>query len=310
LSREAFAQRVSRQPGAGYVARPAGSAFATEAADAMQAASNPPNAAALAEVADAHRVHGMPGAAGHRQEFADCTNGHCASVTRAMRYIYANSTIGLRFAIISHAMNDHGLSFWACEVEPCCSADAGNREQYAGTVRIDQDEARVEMRVGPAVEFHGGPGMAVHIAADGSTVHQGKAAECTASGCMQARAGRDDSMADMEAAAIEQAWTAHAGHHRQGERPYVGLDSFEACIIAPCRDIDVMARVAYAGEHYVAAAANDLEAAWNIHGEHKPTDGPSSFESCDLMPCYGLSVADRETFASERGEPNDPHREG
>jgi hypothetical protein len=269
LSREAFAQRVSRQPGAGYVARPAGSAFATAAADAMQAVGNPPNAAALDEVAHVFSVHARNGelaqGAHVPPDFADCTHIGCATVTRAMRYIFANSSAGLRLAIITHALNEHGPDFWTCDRQPCASADPGNREQYAATVRIDTDEHGVELKTGDpngVPQFYGGPGQSVHIAADGATVHQGRAAECTASGCMRARAGRDDSMADMAAAEVTK------------------------------RLID------------------ELEAAWNVHGEHKPTDGPSSFESCDLMPCYGLPVADRVAFASERGEPNDPHREG
>jgi hypothetical protein len=268
LEREAYAQRVERRPGGVYGNSSPAEAFGTKAYDAIREMGEVPSAAAVKEAARAFVQHGTKHSGGL---FAQCFDIPCGGISRAMRYLYANSSDGLRYAIMTHALNDHGVDFWTCDRQPCRSCETAGREHYAGTTVIDRDEQGGAVFVteeAPLTEplgiaFYGSPGQVVHIAADGSTVHQGPAADCSASGCMRARGGSDDSMADMAA----------------------------------------------------ASAANDIEAAWNTHGAS--INGESTgqrhmniFEACKLDPCAGLSVVDRETFASERGKPNDPHREG
>jgi hypothetical protein len=206
LEREAYAQRVERQPGGAYASRPAAEAFGTKAYAAMREVGEPPSAAAVAEAARAFVAHGTQ----HVDvTFTECLAVPCADISRAMRYLYANGSDGLRYAIMTHALNDHGVDFWTCDRQPCRSCETAGREHYAGTVVIDKDEQHGAVFVteeAPLTEplgiaFYGGPGQVVHIAADGSTVHQGPAEACTASGCMRARGGSDDSMADLKAAA-------------------------------------------------------------------------------------------------------------
>jgi hypothetical protein len=130
VSREAYAQRVSRRAGGVYVGQPAGSAFATAAADAMRdiGAGNI-TAAAMAEVTSAFERHTE--FAHLKNDFADCEVEPCASVTRDMRYIYANSTDGVTAASRRHFLADHTAAFGDCQGEPCRSVDKANRAQYA-----------------------------------------------------------------------------------------------------------------------------------------------------------------------------------
>jgi hypothetical protein len=142
-----------------------------------------------------HRGH--PG----RYRFEQCPTEPCASWDSSWRSLHANSTPGLAYAYRVHGFDFHepSVGFAECETGLCPSINPTNRQHWFdiasgtgdGLTILDEDTV-------------------THIAADGLTVHQGYAGNCSVPACrivilrtIRPPAGVDDSLADLKAAGAD-----------------------------------------------------------------------------------------------------------